>query len=435
LEPVGPTLAGTAIDRGQPVEEGQIMRTTVTAAMAVLLAVATIGVMPRPAMAEEAAWPEVFDPAVLRTLNIQMAETDWDFIRKDLTEEYRPGWIWADGEDPILVAIRRKSSRALPSERNPIKVSLKVDINEYVDDQRWHGLNKLSLENGNGPGVVGENLAWAMHRLAGETYEFPVAFANFMRVKVNGTYIGLYLNAEQRDKQALRNRGLWDGGETWLYEQDAGGLILDEGDPDSPAVGHLCYLPFKTKKGCPIPDDATLETDLRAWLDMDNFLTQCAVEALTDNHDSLCSHGKNTFFVDFSLDRIGDEGRKRFYMPWDMDSIFKDPDINIYGVRSWTRKLYQDPYERVILNHPVFRTEYNDKVLLLTDPVTGELSLTVLYAYLDEAEALIGSSLASDPYPTSNAETFDQLKSWLAARYESAREQAIANTNPPPRQP
>ena len=408
------------------------MRRIVSAAAALLLAIGALGATPRSAEAEEAPWPAVFDPTVLWNLHIQMSPQDWDFIRKDLTETYRPGWIWADGEEPIFVAIRRKSSRALPSEQNPIKVGLKIDINEYVDGQLWHGVNKLSLENGNGPGVVGESLAWAMHRLAGETYGFPVAFANFMRVNVNGTYIGLYTNAEQRDKQALRNRGLWEGGKTWLYEQDAGGLILDEGDPDSPTVQLLCYLPFKTKKGCPVPNDTALEVDLRASLDMDNFLTQCAVEALTDNHDSLCSHGKNTFFVDFSADRIAEDGLKRFYMPWDMDSIFKNPDINIYGVRSWTRKLYQDPYERVILNHPVFRAEYNAKIMSLTAP-DGRLSLATLYSYLDQAEALIASSLASDPYPTSNMQSFDALKAWLADRYESARQQATLNNNPPPR--
>jgi hypothetical protein len=239
---------------------------------------------------------------------------------------------------------------------------------------------------------------------------------------------------EQRDKQALRNRDLWEGDETWLYEQDAGGLILDEGDPDSPAVGHLCYLPFRAKKGsCSIPSDRDLETDLRTWLEMDNFLTQCAIEALTDNHDSLCSHGKNTFFVDFSLDRIANEGRKRFYMPWDMDSIFKVPTVNIYGVRSWTRKIYQDPYEQVILNHPVFRVEYNNKIFALTDDATGTISLDVLYDYLDGVQALIGPSLASDPYPTSSAAQFAQLKTWLADRYESARAQATANNNPAPR--
>jgi hypothetical protein len=404
-------------------------------AAAALLVLTSAGATPRPVDAVTENWPDVFDPAILRTLNIEMSEQDWDFVRRDLTETYRSAWLSADGETPILVAIRRKSSRALPSESNPIKVGLKVDINEYVDDQTWHGLAKLSLENGNGPGVVGEGLAWAMHRLAGETYGFPVAFANWVRLNVNGSYIGLYTSVEQRDKQALRQRGLWEGDETWLYEQDGGGLILDEGDPHSPAVGHLCYLPFQPKKGsCAIPDDSALEADLRAWIEMDNFLAQCAVEALTDNHDALCSHGKNTFFVDFSAARIALEERKRFYMPWDMDSVFKNPNANIYGVRSG-RRLYQDPYEKVILNHPVFRVEYNEKLLALTDPTAGVLSEAGLHAFLDQAESLLGPALAEDPYPTHEAGTdpFEQLRSWLTERIASARSQATANTNPSPR--
>ena len=386
-----------------------------------------------PADAATENWPEVFDPAILRTLNLQMTSQDWDFIRRDLTETYRPGWLSADGEAPIAVAIRRKSSRALPSESNPIKVGLKVDINEYVDGQTWHGLTKLSLENGADSGVVDEGLAWAMHRMANESFGFPVAFANWVRVNMNGQYIGVYVNAEQRDKQALRQRNLWDGGGTWLYEQDGGGVIIEEGDPNSPGVGHLCYSPFrpKGKGGCAIPNDTALEADLRAWLDMDNFLTQCAVEALTDNTDALCSHGKNTFFVDFSIARM-DQGYRRFYMPWDLDTVFKNANANIYGVRSG-RRLEQNPYESVILNHPVFRAEYNAKILALTDSAAGRLSLAQLRAFLDQAEVVLGPALAADPFPTSGTSSFPRLESWLATRLTSARNQAIANVNPRPR--
>jgi hypothetical protein len=409
------------------------VRRLISAAAVALLALTSVSALPRGADAATENWPQVFDPTVLRTLNLQMTTQDWDFIRKDLTETYRPGWLNADGESPIYVAIRRKSSRPLPSESNPIKVGLKVDINEYVDGQTWHGLTKLSLENGADSGVLEEGLAWAMHRLAGDTFGFPVAFANWVRVNMNGQYIGVYLNAEQRDKQALRQRGLWQGGSTWLYEQDAGGLIIEEGDPDSPAVGHLCYSPFRPKgKGsCATPNDTALEADLRAWLDMDNFLAQCAVEALSDNTDALCSHGKNTFFVDFSDARIGG-GLRRFYLPWDLDTVFKNSSSNIYGVRSG-RRLEQNPYESVILNHPVFRAEYNARILALTDPSSGALSTTALNAFLDQTQSVLGAALAADPYPTSGAGSFSKLKRWLATRIANARTQASANTNPPPR--
>jgi hypothetical protein len=108
---------------------------TQSASAAALVVVTFIGAAPHAADASTENWPEVFEPTVLRTLNIEMSNQDWDFIRKDLTETYRPAWFSADDETPIYVAIRRKSSRALPSESNPVKVSFKVDINEYVDGQ------------------------------------------------------------------------------------------------------------------------------------------------------------------------------------------------------------------------------------------------------------------------------------------------------------
>ena len=158
-------------------------RRIVAAFAAAVLGISTLAIAPPRTDAATDGWPEAFDPLILRTLNIQMTPQDWDFIRKDLTETYRPAQFWADGESPILVAVRRKSSRAYPSESNPIKVGLKIDINEYVDGQLWHGLNKLSLENGNGPGALGEGLAWNMHRLAGAPAGgYPVAFANWARV-------------------------------------------------------------------------------------------------------------------------------------------------------------------------------------------------------------------------------------------------------------
>src|SRR5688572_1111928 len=89
------------------------------------------------------AWPDVFNPFQILTLNLQLAAQYCDTIRHDITNEIEvPAWFWADGESPILVSVRRKSSRALPSEANPIKVGLKIDINELVDGQKWRDLTK-----------------------------------------------------------------------------------------------------------------------------------------------------------------------------------------------------------------------------------------------------------------------------------------------------
>ena len=58
------------------------------------------------------AWPDVFNPFQILTLNLQLSDQDWDTIRFDTTNEIEvPASFWADGESPILVSVRRKSSR------------------------------------------------------------------------------------------------------------------------------------------------------------------------------------------------------------------------------------------------------------------------------------------------------------------------------------
>jgi hypothetical protein len=187
--------------------------------------------------------------------------------------------MWADGEEPILVQMRRKADPALPSEADPQKISLKIDINNFVPGQRWRDLTKLSLENGNGGnGPVREGLSMNLHRLASEHgfYDWSAGYASWKRVVVNGEYIGLYASPEQRDKQFLRNRGLYKPGSVWLYEVN-GGTHLDEtiATSDSPTYLHLCYTPFRS--ACEQPED--LEADLEQWIDMRGMLTMAAIEA------------------------------------------------------------------------------------------------------------------------------------------------------------
>lgn len=102
-------------------------------------------------------WPAVFDPLQLLTVNLQMDPLDWNTIRHDSTLLIEvPAMFWQDGDQPIPVLVRRKSGLAMPSEADPQKVSLKIDINDLVSGQKWHELTKLSLENGDDEGLVRE---------------------------------------------------------------------------------------------------------------------------------------------------------------------------------------------------------------------------------------------------------------------------------------
>ena len=194
------------------------------------------------AQAQIPDWPGIFEPNQLLTLNIQMVNTGgWDVIRYDMTFDIElPALFWADGEEAnkLYVSVRRKSGDALPSEADPCKVSLKIDINEYVSGQKWHSLNKLSLENGDDQDVVAEGLACNLHRMASgpEGYGYDAWRGNWVKLYVNGVYKGVYTSVEQIDKQFLRNRDLYVKDQVWLYKQEGrGDFVLEVGDDTNPA--------------------------------------------------------------------------------------------------------------------------------------------------------------------------------------------------------
>jgi len=382
------------------------------------------------------AWPDVFNPFQILTVNLQLSDQDWDTIRHDTTNEIEvPALFWADGESPILVLVRRKSSRALPSEANPIKVGLKIDINDLVDGQKWRDLTKVSLENGADSGVVQEGFAWNLHRLASGSYGYQAAFASWVQLRVNGQLIGVYVNAEQHDKQMLRNRGLWTADETWIFDQDDIGVPeIEEGDGFSPTYDTLCYVPFRVggKKSsgiCPTPSDVELANQLPLLINMPGMLTQGAVDAYTDNPDALLAHGKNFQFVDFIDPNNTGKDTRRLYFPWDLDAVFRSTSGNIYASGSG-RKVSASPYQEVILRHPVFRAQFNQ---IMLDLLNGPLSVANVQTFLSQAETTISAALANDPFPTtagSPAEEFERLRAWIAARDVNVRSQVSLNGPP-----
>lgn len=368
-----------------------------------------------PAPAQQ--WKTVFDPFTVLTLHITMDPADWDRIRFDIPVEGDPAsqekaeaWFHADGETPILVTVRRKGATdpALPSEANPQKISLKIDINDVVPGQRWHGLRKLSLENG-GSNPLGEGFSWQVHRRAveGGFYRYDAANAAWVRVIVNGDYKGVFTNAEQRDEQFLRNRDLYSPSNTWLYKVD-GSDTQEVGVGDSPTQEHLCYAPFTSKPGggpnnnsCPQPD---LDIDLPQWIDMQSMLTLGACNAFVENNDGLITHsGKNSFAADFNPPNQ----RVRLYFPWDLDAGIKQGVTSIYG---------SGAYQVELLDHPWFGRVYEH---IFQEMLAGPLSESGLHALLDQLEPVLTPALDSDPYgaPSGGAAgAFNSLRNWVTTR-------------------
>lgn len=375
-----------------------------------LLSLVLVAFISRVDAAEE--WPAVFNPLRVLNLHLQMDPADWSAVQNDNSYTIeRPAQFRADGETNIAVTVKRKSDTAIGS-----KVSLKIDLNQLVPGQEWRGLKKLSLENGNGGStVVRECFAWQIHRLASEAgfYRYPAAYAAWVTLEVNGSFIGVYTSAEERDKQMLQNRGMWKEGATWLYKYDPNPALeagVDSGP--SPTLQHLCYQPFASS--C---TQTNLEADLSAWVDMQAMLTFAAIEAFVGNLDGLFTHtGKNCFAADYAPPLQ----LRRLYFPWDLDTGLTSVNFNIYsGGPGGGNSIYQQR----ILGHYWFREWYRHNFADLLDGPLAAASLTTL---LNQIEPVLAPVLDADPNSGlggSASGEFASLRQWFTNRIANVRGQ------------
>jgi hypothetical protein len=368
-------------------------------------------------------WQGVFDPFHVLTLHLEMDPNDWDRVRFDQPSqsetwvpEVAEASLWTESECPIRVTVRRKGESDIPlPEGDPQKVSLKIDINEVVSGQKWHGLTKLSLENGSETPLK-EGFSWILHRLAWEAglYGYEAAYSGWVRLYINGELKGVFVNAEQRDAQFLRNHGYNKESGTWLYKID-GSAALEVGIGNSPAYEHLCFSPFTAGPGggpvggggCTQPN---LEVDLPQWVHMQGMLTMAAVHAFSENRDDLFSHsGKNSYAVDFDPPYP----RTRLYFPWDLDTAIYNGTQSIYG---------NGAYQTELLLHPWFQRVYEQ---LLRELLDGPFAAAALRTVIDRLKASVGPALDEDPYVylSGSAEAFEELRLWADTRAANVRAQ------------
>jgi len=396
----------------------------------------------------EPNWPEIFEPNwpmfggqpnEPMTLYLDMNSADWDDVIGNspepggciAVEVARKAWFWMKGEDAnkIRVEVRRKKGFAFPDESNPVKVALKIDINQYYGEDPnaapdWHGLKKLSLEaNSDSIDVISEGVACNIHRMASatESYGWPVWHANWCKLYVNGTFNGIFVFVEQYDKSYLQHRNIYDAhGHTWLYKyHDCDGhFVLKVGDdttPRSQAVEALCYSPFYSSVAqtqssggqCSVPDDANIIADMNQWVDMKRMLSSAAIDAFLANSDPLFESSNNTYFWDPNINEPNLAGKKRLYFPWDVDASFK----------AYTRDIYYtgSSWANLLLDIPVFRSQYNQ---IMRDLLAGPLTEENIYALLDTIEPVIAHAISVDPYDKVGdaATQIDTLKTWFSNR-------------------
>jgi len=158
----------------------------------------------------------LFDTGRVHTLDIVM--DGWDsFLASCEDEEYEMCAVAVDGETYHNVGIRAKGNTSLRmvSTMGSERYSFKLEFDHYDDTQRYHGLDKLSLNN-----LIQDNTCmkdYLAYRLMGG-FGVDAPLCSYVYVTVNGEDWGLYLAVEGVEESFLqRNYGSGYGA---LYKPD-----------------------------------------------------------------------------------------------------------------------------------------------------------------------------------------------------------------------
>lgn len=159
----------------------------------------------------------LFDTSLVHNIDIQM--DDWqNFLDTCTNETYTECDVTIDGETYRNVAIRAKGNTSLTqvAHYDNDRYSFKIEFDHYSDTCRYHGLDKLSLNN-----TIQDNTYmkdYLTYQMMGY-FDVAAPLCSFTYITVNGEDWGLYLAVEGVEDAFLsRNYGKNPG---ILYKPDS----------------------------------------------------------------------------------------------------------------------------------------------------------------------------------------------------------------------
>ena len=195
----------------------------------------------------------LYDRDVLHTIFLQFPEDDWhqEMSAFHGTDVEVPAMLMLDGRPIGEVGV---SYRGNTSFDMPAKKSFGISIDAYDDDLRIDGRRTLNLLNANGDDSMMREVLFSN---IAEDY-LPAPKANFVRVVVNGVYLGVYGNVEQINKDFTKTHHDSRKGVRWKVPPDfSGGGALAYHGPDRSEYESRYEL--KTDSAGPEDWDALIE--------------------------------------------------------------------------------------------------------------------------------------------------------------------------------
>ncbi|MCB2220479.1 MAG: CotH kinase family protein [Bacteroidetes bacterium] len=137
-----------------------------------------------------------YDINTINTIEIEFAESNWNDLLDSLYivgEDRLTGTATINGLVFDSVGVRYKGNSSY--QPGLIKKPLNIKLDHVIADQKIDGYGTLKLSNGfKDPSMIRETMSYEIARMF-----MPASLANYAKVSINGTYLGLYTSVQDVD--------------------------------------------------------------------------------------------------------------------------------------------------------------------------------------------------------------------------------------------
>ncbi|MBW8189891.1 CotH kinase family protein [Neiella marina] len=346
-----------------------------------------------------------FDPSVVRSIYIDIDDDDWDDILDNPEdEEYHPADLSFDGISLEDVAIRTKGNSSLSAVARSTsdRYSFKIDINEYVDGQKFFGLKKFVLNNSyNDPSYMREAIAYDLLREMGvDAPEY-----SYVNLYINDELFGFYLMVEVIDGEFVEKHFDNENGD--LYKPDGTGsdLVWIDDDISSYSEINLQSNEDSSDQGAFIDFVSDLDNADLATTDVDSVLRYLAVSVSLSNLDSYQGSLAHNYYI-YESDGVFS------FLPWDLNESFGtfsmgcgNEDIReLYIDEPTSGDLEDRPLIAHIVANDSYLAQYHSYLWELID---GPLADSDFASRVDLLADLIREHVENDPSGFYGADAFE----------------------------
>jgi spore coat protein CotH len=348
---------------------------------------------------------ELFSGDVLHDVHLFINSRDLQQMRSRVTENvfYPADLHWRNLRvRNVGVRIRGGASRSAT------KPGLLLEFDRYTTGQRFLGLQSLVLDNlWQDSSMIKEYVSMAFFRRLGH----PAPRESFARVYINRVDHGVYAIVEAVDAGFLSRH--FDDQDGYLFEYRILAPFHGEylGEDFGPYGAHfeprthrlepdaVLYGPLRDLFAEVNRDDTLWRERVDAYLDLDQLVTQAAIEAFLSDADGLAGYwGMNNFY----LFRAAGSPRHRV-LPWDKDLTFD----------TITSDIFLHVHDNEILRRALSYSEYRARYLETLEQCARVAAEGWLAAEMGHALALVSAATYSDPVKPDTNESFEAAAAFL----------------------